>query len=328
MSYKTALIGFGRMAAGYADDLANAQWFPYATHAQVLREHPAFNWVAVVDPSLDARTAASSRWAVPVTAQSLSELPNADEIEIAVIATPPDTRSGFLDLLPSLRAVLVEKPLGVDLFDATAFVEKCRQRGIPGAVNFPRRYDPDLRSLASSGLQKAIGQPQAVFGTYGNGLRNNGSHLVDLMDMLLGKPNNIRLIDGGRYFVEGPIKGDSNFPFTMLWDNGLTAAIQPLSFSAYREVGLDIWGDTGRIQILNESLTLLTTPVADNRQLTGSRELCYETSDTRYSGLGRSLYLAYDNLATTLHGETSLHCSLDDGLNTMRLVEDLMGQVN
>lgn len=325
---KTALVGFGRMAAGYAEDPANARWFSYATHAQVLRDHPAFNWVSVIDPSLDALTLASSRWNVPVTAQSLSELPNAEEIEVAVIATPPEARSGMLDYLPSLRAVLVEKPLGVDLAAATAFVEECHRRGILGIVNFPRRFDPELISLACGGLQKAIGQPQAVFGTYGNGMRNNGSHLINLVDMLIGKPNEVRLIDGGRRFVEGPIKGDCNFPFTMLWDSGLVASINPLSFSAYREVGLDIWGDSGRIQILNESLTLLTTPVADNRQLTGSRELCYESNDTRYSGLGRALYLAYDNLAASLQGEENLHCSLDDGLNTMSLVEDLMGQVN
>lgn len=323
---KTALIGFGRMAAGYADDPVNARWFPYATHAQVLRDHPAFDWVAVVDSSQEALAAASSRWGVQNTARSAQELSNANEIEVAVIATPPEARAGLLDCFPALRAVLVEKPMGVSLDDATAFVADCHRRGITGAVNFPRRYDPVLIELADGGLQRIIGRPQAVFGTYGNGLRNNGSHVIDLLNMLLGPVVGADRISGGRCFVEGPISGDSNFPFTLKWDNGLVAAMQPLCFAAYREVGIDIWGETGRMQILNESLSLWTTSVADNRQLTGARELCHEASGQRSSGLGRALYLAYDNLAAGLHGEADLLCSIDDGLVTMRIVEELLEQ--
>lgn len=327
MRYKTALIGFGRIAAGYADDPSIARWYSYSTHAQVLRDHPAFDWVAVVDPSADARAAASSRWGVSVTAPSLDELPNAASIEIAVIATPPEARAGLLDQLPSLRAILVEKPLGVDLASANSFVDDCNKRGIVGAVNFPRRYDPELLRLANGGLLQCIGKPQAVFGTFGNGMRNNGSHLVDLVRMLLGPVVDANAVVRGRRFVEGPIVGDSNFPFTMLLRNELTVAIQPLAFSAYREVGLDIWGEMGRIQLLHESLTLLTTPIADNRQLTGASELLHEASVLRHTELGRALYQAYDNLAASLSGEANLLCPLEEGLATMRVVESLMEQV-
>ncbi|MDD5299054.1 MAG: Gfo/Idh/MocA family oxidoreductase [Gallionella sp.] len=322
--YKTALIGFGRIAAGYADDPSTARCYSYATHAQVLRDHPAFDWLAVVDPSAEARAAASSRWGVPVTVPSLDELPNAAAIEVVVIATPPEARAGLLDRLPSLRAVLVEKPLGVDLAAATAFVEECNKRGIAGAVNFPRRYDPELMLLANGGLVESIGRPQVVFGTYGNGLRNNGSHLIDLVSMLLGPVVDAHPVLEGRCFAEGPIAGDSNFPFNIILQNDLVAAIQPLAFSAYREVSLDIWGERGRMQFLHESLTLLNTPVADNRQLAGARELLYEASTQRSSGLGRALYLAYDNLAAVLRGDANLLCPLENGLSTMRIVENLM----
>jgi len=324
--YKTALIGFGRIAVGYADDPAIARWYAYSTHAQVLRDHPAFDWVAVVDPSADARAVASSRWGVPVTAPSLSELPNALSIEIAVIATPPETRAGLLDQLPSLRAVLVEKPLGVDLAAATSFVDECNKRGIVGAINFPRRYDSGLVRLAMGECVQLIGKPQAVFGTYGNGLRNNGSHLIDLVRMLLGPVIDAHAVMRGRRFIEGPIAGDSNFPFTLFLENALTVAIQPLVFSAYREVGLDIWGETGRIQLLHESLTLLTTPVVDNRQLTGAHELQHEASVLRHTELGLALYQAYDNLAASLSGKANLLCPLEEGLATMRIVENLMEQ--
>jgi predicted dehydrogenase len=325
--YKTALIGFGRMAAGYADDPNHARWYPYATHAQVLRDHPAFDWVAVVDPSADARASAASRWGVPITAASLEELPNAESIEVAVIATPPAVRAGLLDKLPSLSAVLVEKPLGMNLTAATRFVADCSKRSIIGAVNFPRRYDPHMITLANGGLVQTIGKPQAVFGTYGNGMRNNGSHLIDLVRMLLGPIVGAHLVGGGHRFTEGPFIGDSNFPVSILLESGITVSLQPLKFSAYREVGLDIWGEMGRVQLLHESLTILTTPVAENRQLTGSRELQHEASVSRQTTLGDALYLAYDNLASTIRGETRLLSTLHNGLTTMRVVESLMEQV-
>ena len=328
MRYKTALIGFGRIAASYADDPSIVRSHSYATHAQVLRDHPAFDWVAVVDPSVDAREAASSRWGVSVAVPSLAELPNAASIEIAVIAAPPEARAGLLGQLPCLRAVLVEKPLGVDLAAANSFVDACNERGIVGAVNFPRRYDSEIVHLAKGGLLQSIGKPQAVFGTYGNGMRNNGSHLVDLVRMLLGPVVDAHALVSGRRFVEGPIMGDSNFSFTLLLRNELTVVIQPLAFSAYREVGLDIWGEMGRIQLLHESLTLLTTPIADNRQLTGASELLHEASVRRHTELGRALYQTYDNLATSLNCKADLLCSLEEGLATMRVVENLMEQVS
>lgn len=63
--YAAAIVGFGKMAQGYAEDPAMARHFPYATHAQVLRDHPGFDWRAVVDPSVDALAAARDGWNVP-----------------------------------------------------------------------------------------------------------------------------------------------------------------------------------------------------------------------------------------------------------------------
>lgn len=323
--YKTALIGFGRMAAGYAADPVNAKWFSYATHAQVLREHPAFDWCAVVDPSPQARELAASRWGIRTTSPDVRSLVNASEIEVVVLATPPEARLGMLESLPSLKALVVEKPLGVDLTAATVFVDACIARELAGVVNFPRRFDPELQQLAHGGLTSLLGNVQAVFGTYGNGLRNNGSHLIDLLHMLLGPAQRFSPVDGGRVFEEGPIPGDRNFAFTMTWANGLTAAVQPLAFSAYREVGLDLWGDRGRLQILNESLTLLKTPLTANRQLSGANEINPEATMVSYTGLGRALYALYDNLAAHLRDEESLHSTLRKGLHTMSVVEELMG---
>jgi predicted dehydrogenase len=322
--WKTALVGFGRIAAGYAEDPAQARWYPYASHAQVLRDHPAFDWQAVVDPSAAACATATARWGISRTAISAAALENAEEIEVAVLATPPDARQGIIECFPRLRAVIVEKPLGINLAAAESFIAECGRRGILVAVNLPRRYDADLRALADRGLEDRIGKPMAVFGTYGNGLRNNGTHLVDLIRMLFGSIASVDAVHGCLPFVEGPIEGDINVPFLAVMASGLIAMVQPIRFSSYREVGLDIWAERGRLQLVHESLTAIETPVADNRQLSGAMELSHDMSSVSTTSVGRALYSVYDNLAAAMQGHAALLCPGEEGLATMRVVEELV----
>lgn len=319
-SWKTALIGFGQIGAGLADDPIHATSFPYATHAQVLRDHPAFNWIAVVDPVAAARKSAQAVWGVKETAASAQALPSAKEIEVAVIATPPNGRLALLDDLPNLKAVLVEKPLADNIENAQLFLEHCHSRNIAVLVCLPRRYDHSLRRLADGELTEVVGEPIAAFATYGNGLANNGTHLIDLIRLLLGEVVSVQAITEAQTFVEGPIEGDLNLPFVCVLSTGLTVMINPLQFTAYREVGLDIWGDTGRIQILHESLTFISTPRVPSRILSGVSEISHDAPKIQTSTVGCALYSVYDNLVDVLNG-ASAYCGGEDALALMRIIE-------
>lgn len=322
--WKTALIGFGRIAAGYADDPKQAHSHQYASHAQVLQKHAAYDWQAVVDPSDAALASARSRWGIAQAATSAAALENASEFEIVVLATPPDVRLGILEHFPRLRGVIVEKPMAASLEAAEAFVAECRRRGILVAVNMPRRYDADLRALAEGGLVERFGKPMAVFGTYGNGLRNNGTHWVDLIRMLLGPVVFASAVPGGHAFAEGPIRGDLNFPFCLVLESGLVCAAQPLRFTCYREVSLDIWAERGRLQLVHEGLTTMTSFADDNRQLSDAREVAHDRTVIRTTSIGGALYAVFDNLAKALQRQEPLSCPGEEGLATMRIVEALM----
>lgn len=318
--WNTALIGFGQIGAGLADDPVHARSFPYATHAQVLRDHPAFNWMAVADPVAAARDSAREVWGVNETAASAQDMSSAHAIEVAVIATPPRGRLAILDALPNLKAVLVEKPLADSLENAQAFLEHCQSRHIAVLVCLPRRYDSSLRNLAGGGLATTVGRPMAAFATYGNGVANNGTHLIDMIRFLLGEVVSVQAVAGATPFVEGPIDGDMNLPFTCVLSSGLTVMVNPLKFSAYREVGLDIWGEAGRLQLLHESLTLISTPRSASRILSGVAEISHDNPTVQTSTIGHALYSVYDNLAAVLQGATP-HCGGDDALAAMRVVD-------
>jgi len=296
---RTALFGLGRVGMGYAEDPLTAKSIRYSTHAQVLADHPRFEWGAAVDPSDEARTRARARWDVPVLAESADALAARYEPDVAVIATPPGERSAIVARLPSLRAVLVEKPLGRNIAEAEEFLALCTGRGILVQVNLWRRGDELLRELAHGRLRAEIGRPQAVFGLYGNGVLNNGVHLVDLLAMLVGSIQLVQTLPDTRSQSSSGA-ADPDIPFVAETAGGVTATVLPLDFRHYREVGLDVWGESGRVSILQEGLAVALYPRTENRSASGEHEIASDRPTLLPSTLGHAFYRLYTNLAESV----------------------------
>jgi predicted dehydrogenase len=319
---RTVVIGFGKVSRGYAEDAAMARHYPYATHAQVLAANARFDWLGVVDPSPDACEQARLRWCVPNVADRIENLGEiAEQVEVAVLATPPQSRLGLLDRLPRLRAVVVEKPLGHTLAESTAFVKCCQERGVLVQVNLWRRADEQFRALAAGALRNLIGSPTLVTGYYGNGLLNNGVHLVDFLRMLFGEIRSVASLADRPAFAEGPIQGDSNPAFELCFVSGVAAQVHALRFAAYREVGFDAWGDSGRFSVLNEGLTLLHYERLPNRAMSGEWEIACDMPRPLRTTVGHALYRLFDNVADALFGNVPLYSPASSALRTTSVIE-------
>ncbi|MBI4533562.1 MAG: Gfo/Idh/MocA family oxidoreductase [Candidatus Melainabacteria bacterium] len=321
---KTAVIGFGRIAQGYARDEVMAKHFTYATHAQVLAVHELFDWQAVVDPNEEALNWAREKWGIQHTAVSVDQLDSAKEIEVAVLATAPETRLRLIELFPNLKACVVEKPLAATQADAEKFVEMCRRRKILAQVNLMRRADRLTRQLALGGLVREIGEAQTVFGMYGNGLLNNGTHMVDLVRMLFGEIRCVQALSEIELFVEGPIVSDINLSFVMHLSSGLATVMHPLRFAHYRENGLDIWGKNGRLAYLHGGLTVIRYPRCDNRALSGEKEIAHDEPLALSSTIGEAMYELYSNLGAAINGRERLWSPADSALDTHRVIEAVL----
>ena len=167
-------------------------WFRHASHAQVLSAHPAFHWEAVIDPAPEALDRARTKYGIHRLWPDVEAVDPSWQPDVAVLATPPHVRMAVVRRLPTLRAILVEKPLARSGSEARAFLEACASTGTVSQVNYLRRADEHLQALSAGGLAEAIGSPQAVFVIYGGGLFNIASHLVDLVRMLLGEVSAVR----------------------------------------------------------------------------------------------------------------------------------------
>ncbi len=319
---KAVLIGAGKIGAAYATDTRLTRHYRYISHAQVLSEHPGINWVAVVDPDETAREAVRQRYGLPHAAPTAAELPSDCRPDLAVLAVPPKQRRSSLKTLPTVAAVVVEKPLGENLAESEAFAADCRERGLLAQVNFWRRADQTYDALAAGDLAKRVGEIQFINAYYCNGLRNNGSHIVDFVRMLAGEVDKVELL--GRNIVGGREQPhDVDVAFALTLQNGVSATFHPLDAACYRENGLDIWGTRGRLSIVVEGLVNLFYPSRQGRAIAHDSELALDQPEQLPSTVGHALWRLYDNLLAALHGDAALYCPLDVAMGTERVIAEV-----
>jgi predicted dehydrogenase len=324
---KTVLIGCGNVGANYATDPVMARYYPYATHAQVLAVHPYYAWDAVVDLSDKALEIVRCQWKISLATHNIQELPEAFQPDVAIIATPPEERIQILEQLPTLQAVLVEKPLGITLDEGQDFLDYCYQHEILVQVNLWRRADEMFRELAKGYLHELIGCPQAVFGIYGNGLVNNGLHMVDFIRMLFGEIEAVQTMRDVVPYHNGPISDDINVPFHLRLSNGVVVSMQPVNFEYYRENSLDIWGEKARLAIMQEGLGIFLYPQRENRAIQNEREVASDQLTMLKTTVGEAFYHMYSNLADTMYGESTLWSSGEVALQSTNVIDAIRKSV-
>lgn len=323
-SLKTAVIGFGKMAASLSDCAKVARFYPLFTHAQVLKDHPNFDWVSVVDIDGAARDEAKSRWGIADVADCVEGLTNAADIEVAVLATPPEHRLSLVEKLPNLKAVLTEKPLGRDNVDAGTFLDHCQERGILLQVNYPRRGDDRFLDLAAGGLEKYVGDIQVVFGIYGNGLRNNGSHMVDTCRLLFGEVIGVQALRRHEDHLDLPIQGDEAVDFILFMDGGIDVTLRAVDFRHYRENGLDIWGSAGRLTIYQEMTDFRHFNLGECRILDHHYEIVSDLGGLRvYEEQSMAYRNIYDNLFRAVNVGELLISSGENARINERIIETI-----
>lgn len=74
------------------------------------------------------------------------------------LATPPAAHATVLRALPDGAAVLIQKPMGRDLAEATEILEVCRAKRLKAAVNFQLRFAPMHLALADAIAKGLLGE--------------------------------------------------------------------------------------------------------------------------------------------------------------------------
>ena len=88
------------------------------------------------------------KWDIPAfaTLEEAIATPNA----VYDLALPPSAHLSVLPQLPDGAAVLLQKPMGRDLAEATAILQLCREKRLTAAVNFQLRFAPMMLAVADA----------------------------------------------------------------------------------------------------------------------------------------------------------------------------------
>lgn len=306
--WPTVLIGCGNVGSSFAEDPVTARHYRYVSHAQVLHDHPDFDWIAAIDTDQYRATEVSRQWGVPTAAAATQDIDQRELVRVAILATPPGPgRLEALDAFSGLRAVVAEKPLGVTKEETSLFCKYCADRNISVQVNLPRRCDVTHRALAEGGLAEKIGTLHGGALLYGNGLRNNGLHMIDLARALLGDVVTAQAAAApARTFTSGPIPGDINLSFLLSFANGVVLSGTALPFADYRENAIQLWGSRGGLTLAQEGLRVGHTPTQPHRALHDDQELAQDTTSWETTSIGNAFFSVYDNLADHLRFGTPL----------------------
>lgn len=257
---RAAVIGCGAIGAGSAEP----------AHPDVgVRSH-AGAYAACPDTDLvaacDADRSAAAALGVPAYTDP-ERLLAETEPELVSVATPDGTHAELIDLClraDSVRGVLAEKPLALDLDEARALVAAARERGVVLAVNYTRRFAPAFRDLDIA----ALGELQHVSGAYVKGLAHNGTHWLDLLRMLAGEPVTVRgwdrLGEGGQ---------DPTLDAELTLPGGVGARLAGLDTRRFTVFEMELTGTLGRLRIAESGHVLEHWGVGEDLRHPGYRVL-------------------------------------------------------
>lgn len=177
-------------------------------HAPLIKAHPGFHLSKVLERSKDR---VRQRYPDVVSVRSLEEILGDDSIELVVVNTPHETHYELTaKVLEAGKHVIVEKPFVIKSSDGHALIRQARDRGKLLSVFQNRRWDGDFMTVEQvlhSGILGRLVEfeahydryrPQVDHGTWKEGqsagagiLYNLGSHMIDQVLVLFGKPESL-----------------------------------------------------------------------------------------------------------------------------------------
>ena len=289
-NWRAAVIGCGRIGADGGPPTAGASRIH--SHAQAYNDCPRTELSALSDMDGATMNRAGDKWQVRARYQDPAVLLAEAEPEIVSICTPAAGRIELLEAIlatPSVRAVLLEKPLAASVAEADTI---CRMAGASKtilSVDFCRRFPPAYRDAAARIKSGGLGKIQHVAGYYTKGVVNNGGHLLDLLRWWFGEPLTVQPLSRRD---EAP---DPGLDLAMTFPHDVVAWLRALDGTACNIFEVDVIGTEGRLVFRDQGHQLDDYVVADTRAQHGFRQFSAAPVTTA-TGLAGAVRLAIDDL--------------------------------
>jgi len=310
--YRAGIVGCGRIASLFDSDPKRKG---AATHAGAYSRHPRVELAAAADLNPQALKAFGERWNVANLYDDPAKMLREQQLDIVSVCTPTVTHRdiAMMALDAGARAIFCEKPIAASLGQADEMVRRCDEAGVLLAVNHLRRWDP-LHHRAKDYVAESLGRVQQVVGYYTAGLANTASHLLDLLRFFFGDVEWAQAIS-----VPDEAATDPCIDARLQFRSGTPATILSMDVKSYLIFQVDIFGTSGRLDIIHSGKEARVWRVDESHVFSGYQEL-FEQPDRLTGGLEGMMYHPVADLVECLDTGRAPISTGRDGLAALELI--------
>jgi len=181
-----ALIGIGNIGLLYDDEFENTQ--KALSHIKAIYLHKKFSLKYVVDIDDTHLQIVKNIFPNVLFYNDYAVLKDKSDIDIVVIATPTNTHFSIINDFQnhkSLKILFIEKPLFNSSVEYENLTEQLKNKIV---VNYLRRFDKNINKLKKQISNNKFGTVQKIVINYCKGIKNNGSHMIDMINFLFNNP--------------------------------------------------------------------------------------------------------------------------------------------
>lgn len=184
--YKVGIIGLGRQASLFEDDLLAQK---PCSHAGAYTIFSKTEIVSACDIREDRLKKFSKKWGVKSLYRDYREMLKKENLDIVSICThaPLHHEMTLAAARSGVKAIFCEKPMATTLKEAEEMIDVCKKNKVILVIDQTRRWDPGFRKAKEIIGNKEIGEVKTVVGYCTSGLLNGASHLIDLMRFFNGE---------------------------------------------------------------------------------------------------------------------------------------------
>lgn len=319
VTHRAAIVGCGRIGCSFDDDSRRGY---VSTHAGAYTSLPQFDLVALCDVDPTRVAAYGDKFEVPGRYTDWKEMLASEQIDVLSVCTTVESHMPITvgAAAAGVRAVFCEKPIAEGLAEADEMIAACRSAGAFLIVDHLRRFDRFHRAVMDYVRGGRLGEVQHVSSYYSGGLANTGTHLCDLLGMLLGKPS---WAFGMKSRNHSGITGDDNIDALILFENDVLASLQACDAAKYTIFEVNILGSEGRFRIGSHGFSASYEEALPSTRVPGRSELVASESPIDANGKREFMLQAMTHLAECLDGRAEPWSTGEDGRRALELITAL-----
>jgi len=268
---RVGLIGCGQIASLWDEQPQTSSNSNAKTHAGAFAKDSRFELCAFFDADLKRAQAAAGFWKKGVATSSLDELLKMD-LDIISICTPESVRLSIFKQLPLTKplVILCEKPLASNLSEAKEILALAQKSSWKIAINYIRRYGSGFQAIQKRMSRNEWGPVQKVIATYGKGLRNNGTHLLDLMNYLFGRAQSVSWLGTVQ---DDRVQTDPTQDLLIQTEAGVPIYVTAVDHNLYTVFEFQVFFEMARLRVFNRGESIQIEMVEEDRKYPGYKIL-------------------------------------------------------